>query len=674
MARLTLKETMDRLLLLIRAGHPVIYIVSHEESRVLDYLTKIFRVIKSENPNKNLLRWYDTVGFHKLSPTFSYQVNWARFPKNEWEEFLQRFPMSKSVVEKGIKHSDEKEVYIDTEMISTEQKEEMGKEAVDIIHRHLFTWLNSEGIPGEAKWENLKNSDAFQALKEIKDADFDTCPDFGDSLTVFFDLHQGLGSNGSCVRPLRNAADELRRDYDNNRTRVGKHFKTIIIVAPSASGLSMELERDRIVVDFPLPETDELLLTLNQMIDREVLRFPDHIPPEEKQKVCGRDLKLESENGLEIYRSRLCDLIAGAGRGLTLEEYKRGLNIFAVSGQHLCARHIEEMLHLKAKTISNPALEYTPHVEINLGGLESVKKWVDLRRDPTTSPSIRKKYRLPSSKGVMLFGVSGGGKSQLAKLISKEFNLALLRLDVGSLFGRYVGEAEERTRQALQLAEVLAPVVLWIDELDKSFIGASSGGDSGVSARVIGFFLTWLAEKQDSVFVVATANDFSTLLNNFPELGRKGRFDEIFWIDLPSRENRMEIFRVYLKHHYEDRYLQLTKEDIDRLRNQENIQQQPPDGELLDQFCWLLSQTNISNNMTGAEIEYAITEALYNAYEFDRKSSQSQGFIPDTIVSSVKAIMNRALYHANSPDSTTLNNLRAIAQNKHWISVPGQKD
>ena len=150
---------------------------------------------------------------------------------------------------------------------------------------------------------------------------------------------------------------------------------------------------------------------------------------------------------------------------------------------------------------------------------------------------------------------------QLAKYIAKCFGLALLRLDVGSLFGKYVGESEEKTRKALSLAETLAPVVLWVDEIDKAFSGMSGNGDNGVAKRVFGTFLTWLAEKTDDVFVVTTANEFRDLLSNFPEFGRKGRFDEIFWVPLPDQVAREQIFRIYLGKRQD--YLQIQVEDLE---------------------------------------------------------------------------------------------------------------
>jgi hypothetical protein len=613
MNRLTLKETMDRLLLLIRSGYPVIYIVSHEESRVLNFLAKIARVIKAENPQKNFLQWYQGLGLEELDPS------------------------SLSVVNVNLSKPEE------------------------------INWLDIKIIPNNCERNSKGNQNPLEALNSIKNANEINQRFLRDSITVFFDLHPYLrqdslnSSMGSLVRPLRNSADALRRYYDEKRNSEEQFYKTIIVVAPSAAELSLELKHDIIEIDFPLPEIDELRLTLINMLppddardlgdnlDSGILKFPEHIT--EQSEKAG-----------------LCDEISGAGRGLCLEDYKRGLNMFAVRGEHLSEERIEDMLDLKAKVITDKALQYTPHVKIELGGLSAIKEWISIRKDPVTRESVRKQYRLPPPKGVMLCGVSGGGKSQLAKLIAKEFNLALLRLDVGALFGRYVGESEESTRRALQLAEVLAPVVLWIDEADKAFSGVGAGGDSGVSARVFGHFLTWLSEKQDSVFVVVTANDFRKMLDDFPEFGRKGRFDEIFWVDLPDENARKEIFQIYLSPHFKDGYLELDETELLNIAAKNNIGGLKGKT-LLEKFCCLLGHGNISFNMTGAEIEHAINNALYRAYR-----STTQKFTTDLIVETVKGLMPRALYEDTSKDYRNLQVLSGEAENKHWIFVGKKRE
>ncbi|NEP44131.1 MAG: AAA family ATPase, partial [Okeania sp. SIO2H7] len=179
----------------------------------------------------------------------------------------------------------------------------------------------------------------------------------------------------------------------------------------------------------------------------------------------------------------------------------------------------------------------------NVGGLQNLKSWVKMRKNAFTEEARR--YGIPNPKGVLLVGIQGTGKSLSAKTIAHEWRLPLLRLDSGRLFGGIVGESESRVRQMIQLTEAIAPCVLWIDEIDKAFGNISSGmdGDSGTSRRVFGSLITWMQEKTVPVFIVATANNVRILP---AELLRKGRFDEIFFLNLPNEIERQDIFKVHL--------------------------------------------------------------------------------------------------------------------------------
>ncbi len=206
-------------------------------------------------------------------------------------------------------------------------------------------------------------------------------------------------------------------------------------------------------------------------------------------------------------------------------------------------RDIELVTEEKKQILrESEALEFYPATETmdNVGGLASLKDWLRMRESAFTSKA--REYGLPAPKGIALIGIPGTGKSLTAKMIGGLWRLPLLRLDVGSLFGSLVGKSEERTRRALRLAETIAPCILWIDEMEKAL--AHGGLDSGTSTRVFGSILTWMQEKSSPVFVVATANDISSLP---PELLRRGRFDEIFFLDLPNYQERLEIFAVHLR-------------------------------------------------------------------------------------------------------------------------------
>jgi hypothetical protein len=605
MARSSLQETLDHLLLLVRAGYPVIYLVSHEESRALDFIFQLFRVLKIESPNKHLLRWQAGGSMREIRAE---RLEGAIGDSRPWLAINDRDPLPAAIRDGG----------------------------------------DFAGAPND--W-------AVDAVIEaIAKAQPRNAPALADSLTVLFDAHPYLrndaatGAPGALVRPLRNAASALSLYYEQQRSSSSRSYKTIILVAPSSSGLSMELERDLAIVDLPLPEQDELRLTVEKAVREKRLTYVDDVRSDELAEICGiagpahtADAQPTPEVRNE-YRERLFDLIAAAGRGLTLEEFKRGLSLIGVRHGRLSPATIEEMLDRKARAINSQAIRYTPRVKIELGGLKNIKEWIKIRRAPAVDRRLREAHHLPAPKGVMLCGVAGGGKSQLAMYMAKEFNLALLQLDVGALFGMYVGESEERTRKALQLAELLAPVVLWIDEVDKAFAGV--GGDGGVARRVFGYFLTWLSEKKDDIFVVTTANDPAALLQNFPEFGRKGRFDEVFWVGLPSEDARTEIFKIYLGPHATRGNLRVTDEDVTGLAEEIN-QNEALQGETpFDRFCWLLGRPLVSNNMTGAEIEYAVTQALYLAYDLAQKqgTGQNASFTPRLIYDTVIQAARRVLH------------------------------
>jgi SpoVK/Ycf46/Vps4 family AAA+-type ATPase len=179
----------------------------------------------------------------------------------------------------------------------------------------------------------------------------------------------------------------------------------------------------------------------------------------------------------------------------------------------------------------------------DVGGHDLLKEWLT-KRSKSFSEAARE-FGIPNPKGVLMIGIQGCGKSLVAKAISSAYGLPMLRMDVGRIFGSLVGQSEENMRKAIRVAESLAPCCLWIDELEKGFAGMGGGvSDSGTTARVFSTFLTWMQEKTKPVFLIATANDVSALP---PELLRKGRFDEIFFIDLPDLDERKEIFKIHLK-------------------------------------------------------------------------------------------------------------------------------
>jgi hypothetical protein len=236
---------------------------------------------------------------------------------------------------------------------------------------------------------------------------------------------------------------------------------------------------------------------------------------------------------------------AGALSGLTLNQARQTMAQVAIEDGRLSPDDLDRVVDIKAQVVRNDSLlEYFPVTDnaFQLGGFGGLQHWLERAR-LAFSPEAAK-LNLPAPKGIMIVGVQGCGKSLAAKVIAREWQLPLLKLDAGRLYDKYVGESEKNLRHALATAESMSPVVLWIDEIEKGM--APSGGqdaDGGLSLRLFGSFLTWLQEKRDDVFVVATANDLSKLP---PELLRKGRFDEIFFVDLPDAAEREAILRIHL--------------------------------------------------------------------------------------------------------------------------------
>lgn len=277
-------------------------------------------------------------------------------------------------------------------------------------------------------------------------------------------------------------------------------------------------------------------------------------------------------------------------RGLTFFEVHKVMTQAIAESWTLDRRVIKRVLDAKKEIIRRSGvLEYTAAEETmyDVAGLVRLKKWLRKRKAVFANPEKASEFGLSPPKGLMLLGVPGCGKSLSAKAVASEYGLPLVRLDPGKLYTKYVGDTEKNLRRAIQTAESMAPVVLWIDEIEKAFQPDSSGADSGVSQRVFGTFLSWMQDKAEGVFVIATCNDITGLP---PELLRKGRFDEIFFIDLPSKTSRQAIFAVHLGRRKRD----AAAFDLAQL-------------------------AEASEGFSGAEIEQAIVAALYAAYAEDHE-------------------------------------------------------
>ena len=309
------------------------------------------------------------------------------------------------------------------------------------------------------------------------------------------------------IRELKNLARDLKRD------------RRTIILTSHVLEIPPELTEEITAIDFPLPAIAEISYLI-------------------KQKIAPNKLKLSELAWEQLVR---------ACQGLSRTRIQRVLAKAIAEKEQVNDGDIDAVLAEKQQAIRQTGILefFTVNESLkNVGGLDNLKQWVRIRRDAFTEEA--KRYGIPTPKGVLLVGIQGTGKSLSAKTIAHEWRLPLLRLDIGRMFGSYVGESESRMRQMIQLAEATAPCVLWIDEIDKAFgnPNMASDGDSGASRRVFGTLITWMQEKTAPVFIVATANNVQILP---AELLRKGRFDEIFFLNLPTESERQEIFKVHLQ-------------------------------------------------------------------------------------------------------------------------------
>lgn len=268
--------------------------------------------------------------------------------------------------------------------------------------------------------------------------------------------------------------------------------------------------------------------------------------PDEKEiaKIINRFMK---ENEIPAVYQGLLDEMSIALKGLTESEVKDILSLSISQDGELTRKALKQIFDQKQQMILKAGiLEMIPQKEgiEDIGGLENLKDWLQKKAKVFKDINKAVEFGVAMPKGVLIAGVPGCGKSLSAKAAGKLFDVPLLRLDMGRLMGKYVGESEENMRKAIRLAEAISPCVLWVDELEKAFAGIGSGGSGGeVTTRLFGAFLTWMQEKTSAAFVVATANDITKLP---PELLRKGRFDEIFYVPLPNGEERKKIFEIHL--------------------------------------------------------------------------------------------------------------------------------
>ena len=406
------------------------------------------------------------------------------------------------------------------------------------LNRSIYSWDFVDGYTNNPNNEGFGKRNPLQAIELVERLNAET-----PALFILKDFNRFL-TDLAVSRKLRNVSRILKLQP-----------KTIIIIG-SELNIPKELQDLITVLQFNLPSKTEINQELSRLIN---------------------SLNIEVESKLFENLTRAC-------QGLSLERIRRVLSKIIATYKTIDEKSISILLSEKKQIIGQTEiLEYWAVNEkiSKLGGLHNLKDW--LKKRETAFGIQASNYGLPTPRGLLLIGLQGTGKSLTAKAIANEWQLPLLKLDIGKLFGGIVGESESRLRQMISVAETISPCILWIDEIDKAFSNVESKGDSGTSNRVLATFISWLSEKTKPVFVIATANNIDALPL---EIIRKGRFDEVFFLDLPQQEEREEIFKIHIQ---EFRPKSWQSFDYSKL-------------------------SELSESFSGAEIRQSIIEAMYQAF------------------------------------------------------------
>nr|YP_009093083.1 hypothetical protein Ycf46 [Rhizosolenia imbricata]AIR75756.1 hypothetical protein Ycf46 [Rhizosolenia imbricata] len=433
------------------------------------------------------------------------------------------------------------------------------------LNRSIYSWDFVDGYTNNPNNEGFAKRNPLQALELVERLTSETPAVF-----LLKDFNRFL-TDISISRKLKNISRLLKLQP-----------KTIIIIG-SELNIPRELQDLITIINFYLPVENEIEQELSRLINSLNIQ----IDPETLENL-----------------TRVC-------QGLSLERIRRVLSKIIATYKTIDENSISVLLSEKKQIIGQTEiLEYWSSNENiqKIGGVDNLKDW--LRKRKTSFGIQASNYGLPTPRGLLLIGIQGTGKSLTAKAVATEWQLPLLKLDVGKLFGGIVGESESRLRQTIELAETLSPCILWIDEIDKAFTINDSKSDSGTSNRVLATFISWLSEKTKPVFVVATANNVDLLPL---EIIRKGRFDEIFFLDLPNRHEREEIFKIHMQEFRPETWMLFDYEQLAKL----------------------------SESFSGAEIRQSIIEGMYHAFYEERE------FTTDDICRALKELIPLAQLENN---------------------------
>ena len=440
----------------------------------------------------------------------------------------------------------------------------------DLAGRRLLLWSVSRGLCTVGyKPIDRRTADPAAVLPYLLDLN-------EPGVFILEDFHGFIGERSPAspmiVRQLRDVAAPFRGAR-----------KTIVILSPVLK-IPPELEKEITVLDLPLPDMAELAAVFDEIADdiKDNPRFEVNLDGDARETIVQ------------------------ALTGLTRTEAENALAKAIVTRSRVDAEDVPLLLAEKEQIIRKSGmLEFysTPEQFGSIGGLENLKAW--LRQRAAAFSEAARAYGLPNPKGLLLVGVPGCGKSLSAKAVASEWNMPLLKFDLGRVYGQYVGQSEENMRRALKMAEAVSPCILWIDEIEKGLSGMKSGGqnDGGVAVRVFGTLLTWMEENDSPVFTIATANDIEGLP---PELLRKGRFDEIFFIDMPSPQERANILAIHLMRR-------------DRDHKDFNLE----------------SHVHATDGFSGAELEQVVISSLYLAFAEGEKTRLADRHLSEAISTSV---------------------------------------
>lgn len=496
-------------------------------------------------------------------------------------------------------------------IIKTSEEDRAIKECLNAgkeCKKRVFCWSCIKGIEeiletpiGKADcidmgeyYTKTENSDLTDAQDALNDA-INLNDERGDYILILLDFHHYL-----------NRADVLRSAKDAFKQVLG--IGACFVFVSNSFDVPSDWEDSIVSIELRLPNKEEIKEHLEEMVN-----------------LFKNQLKLEDLDQLD----ELVDKASEIALGLTITQAE---NAFAASFSKAETIDLHIISEVKAQIICTDGLLefWNNNKNVEIGGMHTFRDYTKKRLLAFSEKA--KEYGLPNPKGVLLVGIPGCGKSLAAKSLAQEWNVPLIKCDLGKLFGSYVGDTEANTRKALKTAEAMSPCVLWIDEIEKGLAGAGSSGsnDSGVSSRMFASILTWMQEKEKPVYVIATANSITSLPQ---ELLRKGRFDEIFFVDLPNQEERKEIIEIQIKK---------------KQREPENF-----DINEISKRC---------DGFTGAEIEEMIVSSMFEAYAdgereledkdilsvIDKTIPASKGFMSQTVSSLQQWAEERGIANANS--------------------------